>query len=99
MSTDTGAIAVPPEQLYSLAESLRAQGEAATHLSAGLAGPAPVGGPPQAAVAGFLECHGSAACAVAGELQWLGSVITGVADSWLGLDGSLLGPRGKSGPR
>ena len=94
MSTDPGSIAVPPEQLYGLAESLRAQAEAATDAAARFAVPASVGGPLQAAVQGFLECHRSAAGAVAGELQWLGGAIAAIADSWLGLDGSLLAPRG-----
>ena len=99
MSTDPGAITVPPEQLYDLAESLRAQGEAATELAARFAGTAPVGGPLQAAVDGFLECHRSAAGAVAGELRWLGGTIAAVADSWLALDASLLAPPGEARAR
>jgi hypothetical protein len=33
--------------------------------------------------------------AVAGELRWLGGTVAAVADSWLGLDGSLLAPPGE----
>lgn len=92
-------IEVPPEQLYALADALRAQGEAAGEVTARRAGAPDVPGPLAGAVAAFLETHRVAGAAVAGELEWLGGTVAAVADSWLGLDGSLLAPRGTAVPR
>jgi hypothetical protein len=35
---------------------------------------------------------------LAGELHWLGATIAAVVDSWLDLDGTLLGPHGSARP-
>jgi hypothetical protein len=42
----------------------------------------------------FVDSHRAAGRAIAGELTWLGDTVAGVADSWLRLDGSLLGRHG-----
>jgi hypothetical protein len=42
----------------------------------------------------FLDSHRAAGQAFAGELAWLGGTVTDVADSWLRLDGTLLGRPG-----
>lgn len=92
-------IEVPPEQLHALADALRAQGNEADEIATRLHGapevPVPLAGP----VGAFLEAHGVAGAAVAGELRWLGGTIAATADSWLGLDGSMLAPRGEAVPR
>jgi hypothetical protein len=92
-------IEVPAAAVYGLAVALRAQADLAAEVAARWAGPAPVGGPLQPAVEGFLEGHRTAAVALAGELDWLGRTVAAVADSWLRLDGSLLAPRGRAVPR
>jgi hypothetical protein len=92
-------IDVPPEQLYALADALRGQGEEADDVAARLAGAREVPGPLAAAAGAFVEAHRVAGGAVAGELRWLGGTIAATADSWLGLDGSLLAPRGEAVPR
>ncbi|MGY1602778.1 hypothetical protein [Geodermatophilus sp. SYSU D00815] len=92
-------IEVPPEQLYALADALRAQGDEADDVAARLA-PAPVpAGPLAAAVEAFLEAHRTAGTAVAGELRRLAGAVAAVTDSWLGLDGSLLPVPGRAAPR
>jgi hypothetical protein len=94
------SIEVPPEQLYALAAALRAQGDEADDVAARLAVATPeVAATLAAAVAAFLEAHRVAGGAVAGELRWLGGTIAATADSWLGLDGSLLAPRGEVVPQ
>ena len=93
-------IEVPPEQLSALAGALRAQGDEADDVVARLAVATPeIAATLAAAVAAFLEAHRVAGDAVAGELRWLGGTIAATADSWLGLDGSLLAPQGKAVPR
>jgi hypothetical protein len=92
-------IEVPPERLYALADVLRSQGDEADDVAARLAGAPDVPGPLATAVGALLEAHRVAAGAVAGELRWLGGTIAATADSWLGLDGSLLAPRGEAVPR
>jgi hypothetical protein len=92
-------IEVPPEQLYALADVLRGQGDEADDVAARLAGTPDLPGPLATAVGAFLEAHRVAGGAVAGELRWLGGAIAATADSWLGLDGSLLAPRGAAVPR
>jgi hypothetical protein len=92
-------IQVPPEQLYALAAALRGQGEEADDVAARLAGVPEVSGPLAAAAGAFVEAHRVAGGAVAGELRWLGGAIAATADSWLGLDGSVLAPRGQAVPR
>ena len=50
------------------------------------------------AVVALGEVLQTAAGCLAGELRWLSSAVAGAADSWLGLDGSLLTVRGAGGP-
>lgn len=92
-------IEVPAAEVYALGAALRSGGELAAETRLRLAQPAAVGGPLQPALEGFLECHRTAAGALAGELDWLGRTVAAVVDSWLGLDGSMLGPRGSASPR
>jgi hypothetical protein len=83
------AIEVVPAQLYALAGVLDAAAVHAAQVGAGLPVD-PVGGPLGPAVAGFAEAVSTAGRCLAGELGWLGTAVAGAADSWLGLDGSLL---------
>src|SRR5689334_7488836 len=99
MTNAGSTIQVPAEEVYALAAGLRAQSGIAEEVLQRLPAHAGVGGPLQAAVEGFLECHRTAAEALRGELVWLGSTVAAVADSWLGLDGSLLSPPGQARPR
>jgi hypothetical protein len=90
-------IEVLPAQLYALSGVL--DGAAVRAAQAGAAAdPAPVGGPLDAAVPGFTETVTTAARCLAGELSWLAGAVTAAADSWLGLDGSLLPARGHGVP-
>jgi hypothetical protein len=92
------SIEVVPTELYALAEVLRTAADRADRI--GDAVPAdPIGGAVGAAVQSFTETVQAAAACLAGELRWLGSAVTGAADSWLGLDGSLLPRRGAGMPR
>ena len=88
-------IEVPAAEVYALGDALRSQADLAAEAAVRFGGSAAVGGPLQPAVEGFLECHRTAARALAGELDWLGRTVAAVVDSWLGLDGSLLAPRGR----
>jgi hypothetical protein len=92
-------IQVPPEQLYAVADVLRAQGEQADDVAARLGGAPELPGPLASAAGAFVEAHRVAGGAVAGELRRLGGTIAATADSWLGLDGSLLAARGEAVPR
>jgi len=95
------AIEVVPEQLYALAGVLDAAAVSAGRIAPGLAGELPgdrVGGPLGAAVAGFTESTGTAGRCLAGELSWLGAAVAAAADSWLGLDASLLARPGRAVP-
>jgi hypothetical protein len=96
--TSDGTLRVPPEEVYALAAGLGEQAYPADDVAARLAGAPAVGGPLQAALEDLFTCHRTAARAVAGELRWLGTTISAVVDSWLDLDGSLLGPRGQVRP-
>ncbi len=89
-------IEVQPDQLDRLAIALRGTGDGADELATRLAGAPSVGSPLQAAVEGLLESHRAAATALGGELRWLAGAVSGVADSWRRLDGSLLSPRGQA---
>jgi hypothetical protein len=99
VSSGGATIDVPPEQVYALAAHLGDQAGAAEEAAARLGTPPHVGGPLQPALEDFLLCHRTAAHALAGELHWLGSTIAAVVDSWLQLDGSVLGPRGQATAR
>ena len=92
-------IEVPAAEVYALGATLRSQSAVAAGAVRHFVGSAPVGGPLQPALDGFLECHRAAASALAGELDWLGSTVSSVADSWLQLDGSLLPVHGQVGRR
>jgi hypothetical protein len=89
------AIEVVPAQLYALAGVLEAAAVHARQTGAALPGD-PVGGPLGPAVAGFTETVGTAGRCLAADLSWLGNAVAGAADSWLGLDGSVLPPLGRA---
>lgn len=88
-------IEVPAVELYAVAATLRAGSERAVDARVWLDAPVDVGGDVQAGVASFAETARIAVVAVGGELDWLGRVLVQTADSWLGLDGSLLPVRGE----
>lgn len=89
-------IDVPPAELYALGRQLGDRAATAAEVAGRLTSPAAVGGPIQPALSDLLFCSRTAATALAGELHWLGSTIAAVADSWLGLDRSLLAGRGRA---
>jgi hypothetical protein len=91
------AIEVVPAQLYALAGVLDAAAGSAAQLGTALPGD-PVGGPLTEALAAFCETAATAGRCLAGELDWLGRAVATAADSWLGLDGSLLPVAGRSVP-
>jgi hypothetical protein len=91
------AIEVVPGQLYALAGVLDAAAVRVGGVGTALTG-APVGGPLGEAVATFSEDAGTAGRCLAGELDWLGRAVAAAADSWLGLDGSLLPVPGRGVP-
>ena len=80
-------IEVPPDQLYLMADRLRAAA-AETVRATGSVPCAQVDGPLAGPVADFTAGARAATAALAGELDWLGDTIAAVADSWLALDGS-----------
>jgi hypothetical protein len=90
-------IEVVPAELYELAAVLQAAADRAdlvpsqtpTDQVTGAVGPA---------VLALGEILQTAAACLTGELRWLGSAVAGAADSWLGLDGSLLPLRGGGAP-
>jgi hypothetical protein len=91
------AIEVVPARLYALAGVLDAAAGRAARAGAALTGE-PVGGPLGEAVAGFCETARTTGRCLAAELEWLGGAVAAAADSWLGLDGSLLPLAGKGVP-
>jgi hypothetical protein len=91
------AIEVVPAQLYALAGVLDAAAVHARAAGAALTGDA-VGGPLGESVAAFCETARTTAGCLAGELSWLGGAVSTAADSWLGLDGSLLPVAGRGVP-
>jgi hypothetical protein len=91
------SIEVVPAELHALAGVLQAAADRADRMVAEVPID-PVGGALGAAVLAFGETVRAAAGCVAGELRWLGSAVDGAADSWLGLDGSLLPGRGAGVP-
>jgi hypothetical protein len=98
VTSDGSTLSVPPEQIYALAAQLRDQTGLAEEAAAWLVVGDPIAGPLQPALEHFLHCHRAGAQALAGELHWLGATIAAVVDSWLDLDGTLLGPHGSSRP-
>ena len=76
-------------EVYRLADTLREQAEVSDEAAARLGGSAHVGGDLQSTVEAFLSSSSTASLALTGELHWLGMTVSGVADSWLALDGSL----------
>jgi hypothetical protein len=91
------AIEVVPAQLYALSGVLDAAAGSAARAGSGLAG-AGVGGPVGDAVTGFCEVVRTTGRCLAGELGWLAGAVAAAADSWLGLDGSLLPVAGRGVP-
>jgi hypothetical protein len=91
------AIEVVPAQLYALAGVLDSAAVPAAQAAAALAED-PVGGPLGDAVAAFCETARTAGRCLTGELSWLGGAVAAAADSWLGLDGSLLPVAGRGVP-
>jgi hypothetical protein len=91
------ALEVVPAQLYALAGVLDAAADRAAQVRATLADD-PVRGPLGDAVAGFCETARTTGRCLAGELSWLGGAVAAAADSWLGLDGSLLPAVGRGVP-
>jgi hypothetical protein len=87
------SIEVVPAELYALAGVLRAAADRAGRAAAEVPDAA-VGGSVGPPLQAFAETVRTAAGCLAGELRWLGSAVAGAADSWLGLDGSLLPGRG-----
>ena len=86
-------IEVLPAELYALAAVLDAAADQSARTAAVVPGETG-GGAVGPAVAAFCETVGTAASCLAGELRWLGGAVSAAADSWLGLDGSLLPSRG-----
>lgn len=91
-------IEVVPAELYALAAVLDSAADQTDRSVAAVPGDA-VGGAVGPAVAAFCETVRTAGSCLAGELRWLGGAVTGAADSWLGLDGSVLPVRGTGLPR
>ena len=81
-------------EVYRLADTLRGAAGVAEEIAVRLRGTRRVDGRLGAAVDTFLDSHRAAGQAFAGELAWLGGTVTDVADSWLRLDGTLLGRPG-----
>ena len=91
-------IEVVPAELYALAAVLDAAAEQADRSA--VAVPEDSGsGPVAPAVTAFCETVRTAGTCLGAELRWLGGAVAGAADSWLGLDGSLLPGRGAALPR
>ena len=91
------AIEVVPARLYALTAVLEAAAVSAARVGGALTAE-PVGGPLTEAVAGLCEIAGTTGRCLAGELSWLGGAVAAAADSWLGLDGSLLPVAGRGVP-
>ena len=90
-------IEVVPADLHALAGVLDAAAGRAAHAGTALTGDA-VGGPLGAAVTGFCETARTTGRGLAGELGWLSGAVRAAAQSWLGLDGSLLPVLGRGVP-
>lgn len=85
-------IDVPAAEVHAMAATLRRSSADADEIGARLHGTRSVGGDLQPAIDAFLESQRMTGQVLAGELEWLGATIAGVADSWLRLDGVLVGP-------
>ncbi len=92
-------IEVPAAELYALAAVLRAGSARALESHGRLDADVAVGDALQDGVESFAESARIAAGALAGELGRLGSSVARTADSWLGLDGSVLPVRGEARAR
>lgn len=84
------SIELPAEEVRALGRALSGRADAADEVRTRLDGVAEVEGPLGAPVALLLDCHAVLAAAVTAELRRLGGTVTGVADSWVALDGALL---------
>ena len=85
------SIEMPAVEVYGLANQLRSAVADAEEIGIRLRDTPQVRGGLTAAVETFLESHRAAGRALAGELAWLGDTVAAVADSWLHLDGTVLG--------
>jgi hypothetical protein len=81
-------------EVYRLADTLRGSAGVAEEIGVRLDGSRRVGGGLQSAVDAFLDSHRAAGQAFARELDWLAGTVTDVAQSWLHVDGTLLGRPG-----
>jgi hypothetical protein len=90
-------IEVVPAELYALAAVLQAAADSGDRAAAGVPD-GPVAGAVGEALQAFGETLRTAAGCLVGELRWLGTAVAGAADSWLGLDGSLLPRRDAAVP-
>ena len=90
-------IEVVPAQLYALAGVLDAAAVQVARTGTTLTAD-PVGGPLADAVAAFCDTTRTAGRCLAAELGWLSGAVAAAADSWLGLDGSLLPIAGRGVP-
>jgi hypothetical protein len=89
------SIEMPAAEVHAMAASLRRSSDDADQIGHRLAGNRSVGSDLQPAIDAFLDAQRMTGQALAGQLQWLGATIAGVADSWLRLDGVLVGPSGR----
>jgi hypothetical protein len=90
-------IEVVPAELYELAAALHAAADRADLASRQVPADRVTGAVGPAALTLGETLQTAAAC-LAGELRWLSSAVAGAADSWLGLDGSLLAVQGTGVP-
>ena len=91
-------IEVVPAELHALAGVLDAAADQAARSAAAVPGETG-GGAVGPAVAAFCETVGTAGACLSGELRWLGGAVAAAAESWSGLDGSVLPVRGEVLPR
>ena len=92
-------IEVVPAEVYALAAVLDAAADQAARSAAAVPGGGTGGGAVGPAVAAFCETVATAGACLAGELRWLGGAVGAAADSWAGLDSSVLPARGAVLPR
>jgi hypothetical protein len=93
---DPAVLSVPAPELYALAARLDEQAGRADTATARLATADPGPGPLAVPASAALDAARTATTALAAELRALAGAVGAAADSWLGLDGSLLAPRGRA---
>jgi hypothetical protein len=84
------SIEMSANEVYGLANALRASASVAEEIAPRLDSPGDVGVPLREAVEAFLDGYRLAGRALAGELRWLGDTVAAVADSWLELDATVI---------